>query len=70
MEENDISILKNVMQLSEEEILRVLNMPRGTALIHAGRNRMLIDIVASEKENKYISTDRESLEKLEKEREL
>ena len=69
MEENDILILEKVMVLSEEERSRLINMPRGTALIHAGRNRLLADIIASEKEHRYISTDRVDLEKIESEKE-
>lgn len=63
MEENDMNTLEKVMVLSEEERSRLLNMPRGTALIHAGRNRLLADIIASEKEHLYITTDRSDLEK-------
>lgn len=65
MEENDISVLEKVMILSQEERAKLINMPRGTALIHAGRNRLLVDIIASEKEHSYISTDRSDLEKME-----
>ena len=63
MEENDINTLEKVMVLSEEEQSRLLNMPRGTALIHAGRNHLMADVIASEKEHFYITTDRGDLEK-------
>ena len=62
MEENDISILEKIIVLSEEERAKLINMPRGTALIHAGRNRLMADVIASETEHRYISTDRADLE--------
>lgn len=58
MEENDIHILSNVMQLSEEEKYRLINMPRGTSIIHADRNTLMVDVISSEKEHQYISTER------------
>lgn len=61
LEENDINILENVMNLSEEERIKLVNMPRGTAIIHAGRNRLMVDVISSEKEHKFISTDRADL---------
>lgn len=61
VEENDIEILKDVMNLSEIEKYKVLNFERGTCLMHAGRNRLIIDVLASEYEHKFISTDRKDL---------
>lgn len=63
MEENEIRLLEQVLVLSEEEKMRLINLPRGTALLHAGRNRLLADVVASEKEHQWITTDRMDLEK-------
>lgn len=58
LEENEINTLEKVMLLSEEEKSKLLNMPRGTALIHAGRNRLMVDVIASEKEHIYITTEK------------
>lgn len=63
MEENDLNILKNVVNLSEEECIRLINMPRGTAIMHTGRNTLMVDVISSKKEHEFISTDREDLEK-------
>jgi len=57
MEENDINILEKVINLSEEERYRLISMPRGTAIIHAGHNSLMVDVIASEKEHKFINTD-------------
>ena len=63
MEENDINILENVMNLSEEERVRLINMPRGTSIIHAGRNTLMVDVVSSKREHQFISTDIVDLQK-------
>lgn len=63
LEETDINILEKVINLSEEERYRLINMPRGTSIIHAGRNTLMADIIASKKEHQYISTDREDIQK-------
>ena len=57
MEENDINILEKVINLSEEERYRLISMPRGTAIIHASHNSLMVDVIASEKEHKFINTD-------------
>ena len=61
IEENDLQKLKNVMNLSESEIYKILSAERGTCLMHAGRNHMLIKILASSYEHKFISTDRKDM---------
>lgn len=58
LEENDIKILKGNINLSEEEAYKIQNAKRGTCLLYAGANHMMAKIEASEKEHKYISTDR------------
>lgn len=60
MEETDINILEKVMKLSEEERIRLVNMSRGTSIIHAGRNTLMVDVISSEKEHTFINTDRKS----------
>jgi len=57
MEENDLNVLQNIINLSEEECTKLINSPRGTAIIHAGRNRLMVDVVSSEKEHELINTD-------------
>lgn len=58
LEENDIRILEGVMNLSEDERYRLINMQRGTAIMHAGRNVLMMDIISSAKEHSFISTDK------------
>ena len=58
LEENDLKILKENLNLSEEEIYRVQNIKRGTCLLYAGSNHMVVNIEASKKEHEFISTDR------------
>ena len=63
LEETDINMLENVIGISEEEKYRLLNMKRGTAIIHADRNALMVDIVSTPNEHDRITTDREDLEK-------
>lgn len=57
MEETDINILEKVIKLSEEERYRLIRMPRGTAIMHAGHNSLMVDVIASKKEHEFINTD-------------
>ena len=63
LEETDINLLEKVISISEEEKYKLLNMKRGTAIIHADRNALMVDVVSSKKEHERITTDREDLEK-------
>ena len=63
LEETDINILEKVINISEEEKYRLLNMKRGTSIIHADRNVVMVDVIASKKEHERITTDRNDLEK-------
>ena len=63
LEETDITLLEKVINISEEEKYKLINMKRGSAIIHADRNALMVDIVASKSEHKRITTDREDLEK-------
>lgn len=58
LEENDIQILKENLNLSEEEVYKIQTAKRGECLLYAGTSHMLVKIEASPKENEYISTDR------------
>lgn len=57
LEETDLNVLEKAVLISDEERYKILNMKRGTAIIHAGRNNLMVDIVASAKEHEYINTD-------------
>lgn len=57
LEENNILKLNEVINLSEEEKYRLLNMERGKCILHAGRNKLMIDIKATDKEHEIINTD-------------
>ncbi len=63
LEETDINMLEKVISISEEEKYRLLNMKRGTSIIHADRNVVMVDVIASKKEHERITTDRNDLEK-------
>jgi len=57
LEETDIKHLENIINLSDEEKIQLINMKRGTALIHAGRNTLVCNIVSSEKEHSFITSE-------------
>lgn len=57
LEENNILKLSEVINLSEEEKSRILNMERGKCILHSGRNKMMIDVKATDKEHEIINTD-------------
>ena len=61
VEETDILKLKEVLNLSEMESYKLLNVERGSCLMYAGKNHILVKVKASEYEHKFISTDREDL---------
>lgn len=58
LEENDLKILKQNINLSEEESYKIQNAKRGTCLLYAGTNHISVQIEASKKEHEFISTDR------------
>ena len=57
LEESDIDSLKSAVKLSEEEKYRLINLERGTCIMHAGRNHLLLKVQASDKEHEFINTD-------------
>ena len=57
LEENNIVKLSDVINLSEEEKYRLINLERGKCLLHAGRNKVMVDIKVSKKEHEVINTD-------------
>lgn len=58
LEENDIKILKENINLSDEETYKIQNAKRGTCLLCAGANHLMVKIESTKKEHEYISTDR------------
>lgn len=58
LEENDLKVLKENLNLSEEETYQIQNMKRGNCLLYAGSNHIVVDVKASKKEHEFISTDR------------
>ena len=49
--------------LTESETMQIIRCGRGEGLLCAGRNRIAIDIRASDTEFELITTDRERLKK-------
>ncbi|MBQ9279763.1 MAG: hypothetical protein IJ215_01775 [Clostridia bacterium] len=58
LEENDLKILRENINLSEEETYKIQTIKRGTCLLYAGSNHVVVNIEASKKEHEFISTDR------------
>lgn len=58
LEENEMKVLSENINLSEEEKYKIQNAKRGNCLLYAGNNHLYIRVKSSEKEHKYISTDR------------
>ena len=58
LEENEMKVLSENINLSEEEKYKIQNAKRGDCLLYAGSNHLYIRVKSSEKEHKYISTDR------------
>ena len=56
LEENDIALLEKVLNISEDEKYKLLNLKRGTTIIHAGRNTLMADIISSPREHEYVNT--------------
>lgn len=61
LEENDIKILKENINLSDEETFKIQNAKRGSCLLYAGSNHLMVKIESSKKEHECISTDRTDL---------
>ena len=66
LEEEDVKILKNILNLSEEEEVKVQTFERGTGLFYAGKNHVAVKVEASPREHELITTDRKDLEMLKK----
>lgn len=57
LEENDLKLLKENLNLSEEEILKIPTSKRGQCVICAGTNHVEAKVVSSEKEHKYVTSE-------------
>lgn len=63
LEETEAVKLQEKLMLTESETMQIIRSRRGEGLLCAGRNRIAIDIRASDTEFELITTDRESLAK-------
>lgn len=61
LEEEDTRILKEVLKVSEEEMLKVKNFDRGYGLLFSNKNRVVAKIQANKFEYDLITTDRRDL---------
>jgi type IV secretory pathway VirB4 component len=67
LEQDYIKVLKDILELSEEEIAYITSCERGYGLLYAGSNHIAVKVEASSKENAIITTDRKQLEQLKQE---
>lgn len=63
LEKEDIKVLKETTDISEEEILKMRNFERGTGLLISNKNRVITKVYANKFEYNLITTDRKDLEK-------
>lgn len=63
LEETEAVKLQEKLMLTENEMLQIIRSGRGEGLLCAGKNRIGIEIRASDTEYELITTDRASLEK-------
>jgi len=62
LEEEDIKILKEVLKVSDEEILQIKNFDRGFGLLFSNKNRVVTKVDANKFEYNLITTDRKDFE--------
>lgn len=62
VEEEDSKILKDVVNLSTEEEIKIKTLQRGNGLLIAGKNHIMAKIEANKEEYKLITTDRKDME--------
>ena len=62
LEEEDTKVLKEAINLSDEEILKIKTFPRGNGLLMADKNHVVLKSEANTVEYKLITTDRVDLE--------
>ncbi len=64
LEYDEAEYVKEVLRLSNAELMAVTHFERGEALICSGNSKVPVSIRASEAEEKIITTDREELKKI------
>lgn len=62
VEEEDSKILGEVLNLAEEEKIKIKTSGRGTGLLLADKNHIVLKVEANDEEYKLITTDRRDLE--------
>ncbi len=62
LEESDINNLENIIHISENEKIRLQSMKRGTCLMYATKEHIIVNVEASKLEHKFITTDRKDIE--------
>lgn len=62
LEKEDIEILKEILNISEEEILKIRNFERGYGLLFSNKNRVVAKVEANKIEYSLITTDRKDFE--------
>ncbi|MCR4436818.1 MAG: hypothetical protein QHH06_14450 [Clostridiales bacterium] len=68
LEEDEAEALKKVLKLSDDEMAKVTTFARGHGLFYAGANHIAIEFRASQEEKNLITTDREELRQIKKQR--
>lgn len=61
LEEEDVEILKGVVNMSEEEVLKVKNFDRGYGILFSNKNRVIAKVQANKAEYNLITTDRKDI---------
>ncbi len=64
LEENELKVIKGVIDLSEQEQKMISSLKRGECVFHAGREQVLLDVEASPQEHEFMTTDRKDLSKM------
>lgn len=64
LEPDEAKYVQDILKLTRTELQAVMRFERGEALVCANNNKVPVVIKASEKEKEMITTDREELEKL------
>ena len=69
-EPEEAALIQQHFHLTDEEMQMHADFTRGQALLCAGRNRLGVDIIASERELELITTDPRDIERIKERQEL